>query len=455
MPNIFTHVPGSHTSEPAGVLRFNSLTAGPWRASVVSMKCFLLLVLAAGTAWNREPTQDVNVNSRYTIEAVEVGEKYQARLSPRLKDELNRMVGEKFNQDTLDHLGQRIRKELPGYDVVLKVLRGAKPEHVRVVFDVVRKKVDQDLVMPRLVYHSKQNWSFGADVHLRTGGHKFSFGILTDNDELLERYSGIRGGYEREAGIFRAGVTAASYRAQWNGATQTALDMPDNPQFATIPGIYRTRVYVEPKLEIRPVDPLTVSFGISIQRIETQFPAARNELSNAFVTALRLTERWENSTLGNYGVEGGYSLRAATSSLDSDFVYARHALDGRWWMKHNKDTLVVSFAGGLMTGRAPLFERFVLGNSTTLRGYNKYDIAPFGGNRVAHGSLDYSHRFVRLVYDVGTVWDDGATPQVKHSMAIGVTARPGEVVQDSITFLVAFPLKRGSVTPIFILGMNF
>ena len=212
---------------------------------------------------------------------------------------------------------------------------------------------------------------------------------------------------------------------------------------------------MNPKIEIHPVDPLTVSFGISIQRIETQFPAARNELSNAFATALRLTERWENSTLGNYGVEGGYSLRAATSSLDSDFVYARHALDGRWWMNHNKDTLVVSFAGGLMTGRAPLFERFVLGNSTTLRGYNKYDIAPFGGNRVAHGSLDYSHRFVRLVYDVGTVWDDGTTPQVKHSMAVGLTARPGEVVQDSITFLVAFPLKRGSVNSNFHFGYEF
>src|SRR6478736_2703578 len=162
------------------------------------MRCFLLFFLAVAAAWNQEPVQNVNVNSRYTIEAVEIGAKYETRLSPRLREELNRMVGEKFNQDAVDGLGQRIRKELPGYDVVQKVLRGAKPEHVRVVFEIVRKKLDQDLVVPRLVYHSSQNFSFGADTNLRTGDHKFRFGIITDNDELLERYSGIRGGYERE-----------------------------------------------------------------------------------------------------------------------------------------------------------------------------------------------------------------------------------------------------------------
>ena len=147
---------------------------------------------------------------------------------------------------------------------------------------------------------------------------------------------------------------------------------------------------MHPNVVIQPLEPLTVSFGVSIHRFEMQFPAARNELSNAFTTALRYDERWENSTLGNYGVEGGYSLRAATNSLDSDFIYTRHAIDGRWWMHRNKDVISASFIGGVVTGRAPLFERFVLGNSTTLRGYNKYDLAPLGGDRMAHGSLDYS-----------------------------------------------------------------
>ena len=183
VPNIFTHVPGSHTSEPAGVLRFNSLTAGPWRASVVSMKWFVLLVVAAGTAWNRDATQDVNVNSRYTIEAVEVGEKYEARLSPRLKDDLNQVVGEKFDQETIDRLGERIRKELRGYEVVLKVLRGAKPETVRVVFEVVRKKARPGSCCATAHLPLQAELEFRRRCPPPYNGHNFSFGILTDNDE--------------------------------------------------------------------------------------------------------------------------------------------------------------------------------------------------------------------------------------------------------------------------------
>ena len=414
------------------------------------MKWFVLLLVAAGPAWNQDAAQDVNVNSRYTIEAVEVGEKYESKLSPRLKSDLIKVVGEKFDQATIDRLRERLRKELRGYEVVQKVLRGAKPETVRVVFEIIRKKLDQDIVVPRLVYHARQNWSFGADGHLRLHGHHMTFGMLTDNDERLERYSGIRGGYERETEVFRAGFTVESYRAQWSGATLTAVDAQSE-----IPGIYRERLQVHPNVVIQPLEPLTVSFGVSIHRFEMQFPAARNELSNAFTTALRYDERWENSTLGNYGVEGGYSLRAATNSLDSDFVYTRHAIDGRWWMHRNKDVISASFIGGVLTGRAPLFERFVLGNSTTLRGYNKYDLAPLGGNRVAHGSLDYVHRFLRFIYDVGAVWDDGITPQTRHSLAVGLTANPGSVIQERLTLLLAFPLKRGRVEPMFIVGMNF
>ena len=43
-----------------------------------------------------------------------------------------------------------------------------------------------------------------------------------------------------------------------------------------------------------------------------------------------------------------------------------------------------------MNGRAPLFERFTLGDSRTLRGWSKFDVAPVGGSRVAHGSLEYT-----------------------------------------------------------------
>jgi outer membrane protein assembly factor BamA len=98
-----------------------------------------------------------------------------------------------------------------------------------------------------------------------------------------------------------------------------------------------------------------------------------------------------------------------------------------------------------------LFERFVLGNTTTLRGYNKYDIAPLGGNRMAHGSLDYRHSWARVVYDVGTIYNRGQNAKVRHSIAGGFTS--GGLTAFSL--LVAFPLHQGRMEPIFIVGMNF
>ena len=49
---------------------------------------------------------------------------------------------------------------------------------------------------------------------------------------------------------------------------------------------------------------------------------------------------------------------------------------------------------GVLTGTAPLFERFSLGNTTTLRGWNKYDLAPLapGGHytNVDSGQVNFT-----------------------------------------------------------------
>ena len=73
--------------------------------------------------------------------------------------------------------------------------------------------------------------------------------------------------------------------------------------------------------------------------------------------------------------EAGYDLRAATRSLGSDFAYARHSARAQYSVRVHKEYISASFTAGLMNGRAPLFDRFILGNANTLRGYNKYDVA--------------------------------------------------------------------------------
>ncbi|MBL8175132.1 MAG: BamA/TamA family outer membrane protein [Bryobacterales bacterium] len=414
----------------------------------VVISILVLLSVPSATLCNQDP--DTNVNSRYTVESVEIPAKAESRLSSHLKDDIRSIVGLKFSQESVDRLTQRIKKELRGYQIGQKVTKGAKPESLRVIYEVMRKSPDF-IVQPRLAYHSKQNFSFGVLGDIGNEGHRGSFGFLTDNDELLERFSGFRGGYSRVAagGRFRGGFVVESFRAQWNSAVETALAEQTDGE---VPGIYRTRLHVQPRVQVEVLPGLFLGAGVSLQRFETQFPAARHESSNALISSLRFDRQWEPSGAGKHKLEAGYNLRAATRSLESDFAYSRHSIQVLYSFRQGKDSIRASFVGGALTGRAPLFDRFLLGNSQSLRGYNKYDVAPLGGNRMAHGSLDYRHRWFRAVYDTGTVYNRGGESKVLHSLAAGLTTGHQ---RDAVSFLVAFPLREGRAEPVFIVGMSF
>lgn len=417
------------------------------------MPVVLLLVVLLGLplpGWNQET--DTNVNSRYTVESVELPPKVEGKLSDALKLDISKIIGSKFNQETVDRLSKRIRKELAGYLVLQKITKGASPESIKIVYQVVRGR-HQDVVLPRLVYHSKENFSFGADAETEWNGNRFSVGIVTDNDQLVERFSGVRGGFLRTVldGRVRAGVQIESWRAQWNSAVEQALAAEPHKD---VPGIYRTRLHVNPGVTVEVLPGLTVGAGVSLNRFQTQYPAARFESANVLATSLRLSRQFEPSNLGRHFVEAGYHLRAATSALGTDYHYTRHTVDLAYTIRGAVDGVTFAFTAGRIGGQAPLFERYVLGNSRTLRGYNKYDVAPLGGTRMAHGSIDYRHRWVRLVYDTGTVHDRGGA-KVRHSVAAGLTSGFAMLGKDSLSLLVAFPLKDGRAEPIFIVGMNF
>jgi outer membrane protein assembly factor BamA len=328
-----------------------------------------------------------------------------------------------------------------------------------VVYEVERPRRDNDIILPRLVYSSKQNWTLGADASLGTHDDKVRFGMLTDNDQLLERYSGIRGGYEHDFNDrVSVAFAAESVHTQWNGAVETALAKQPEGNPDNIPGTYRSRLNLQPTITIALIAPLTLTVGVSVQRLENQLPAARTETSNAWVTSLRLQRRWETSVVDKQYVEAGYHLRAATTGLSSDFSYTRHSFEGyyRWTHRDDAESIILSFTAGVLDGRAPLFERFVLGNSTTLRGWNKYDVAPLGGNRMAHGSLEFRRSLFRVFYDTGAVWDSSITgsssAKVRHSIGAGLASGHS---REALTLAVAFPLRQGHMEPMFLLGMNF
>jgi outer membrane protein assembly factor BamA len=193
--------------------------------------------------------------------------------------------------------------------------------------------------------------------------------------------------------------------------------------------------------------PLTLSFGAGFERFDTVFPASRTQSANAAITSLRYQKRTEGWGADQQEWDADYSLRAATRILGSDFAYARHRWEVRYSISRGRQTVSDEATAGLITGRAPLFERYVLGTSTMLRGWNKYDLDPLGGSRLVYNSLDYRYGVFDVFYDTGAVWDPGQEVLARHSVGVGLR-------KSSFMVALAFPIK-GRTSPIFMVGMNY
>jgi hypothetical protein len=242
----------------------------------------------------------------------------------------------------------------------------------------------------------------------------------------------------------RLGFQFASYHEQWGLSTLQELAAAPN-----VPGIYRTRQDFAPSVTLVLAEPLTLSVGTSFERFQKQFPAAHTEAANAVTTTLRYARRMEDSEGNKHELEAGYSLRAATNTLDSDYVYARHQVDAGYTYRRGRQEVMLAFLAGHVSGDPPLFERFVLGNTSTLRGWNKYDLDPLGATSVAYGSLGYGYHGFRVFYDTGALWDGLQSGEVKHSLGLGFGTK------DGFFLALAFPVKAGRARPIFMTGVAF
>ena len=341
-----------------------------------------------------------NVNSKYTVESVEVvPASLVKRVSGSVKADMDAMVGVKFDQAAADSVSKRLGGEIHR-KVDTLVERGTKPEHVKVIYSAPRV-IEADADVTKLVYHSTHGWTGALQTDFDVAGLDFRVGVQSDSDHLLERYAGYNLGVAKRIGErVRIRFDFEDFHQIWNATTLHALEgRPD------VPGVYRERYHMAPTVAISILEPLTATFGVDIQHFQTQFPAARFEASNAVTTTLRYRRRW-GSDASRQEVDAGYGLRAATTILDSDYAYTRHAVTAEYKGKVGESTFSASFLAGILGGRAPLFERFVLGDSRTLRGWSKFDVAPLGGTRVAHGSLEYTFHWLGFFYDAGSVSDE-------------------------------------------------
>jgi hypothetical protein len=404
-------------------------------------------------------TQDSdNVNTRYKVETVIVSgngwttdfaSESNEKLSSSLRKRISGLIGGALNPSALDDIATRLRRELDATTVTRHVTTGDTPACVKVVFEVEDKGSRFDLSVHKFLWDGKEGGSGALEGTAKVGHNSLAVGLVTDGDELVERYTGLTARYENTSlGSDRVHLQLEldSFHDQW----RVMFDQVGSG-FTPVPApaeTYRTRQDFEPAVTFVIAEPLTLTVGASFERLQNQYPGLHADAADAATASLRFHEQFEESDYVQ-NVEAAYSLRAAMPALGSDFGYTRHRWNFRYRMNHGRHVVTDDATAGILTGDAPLFERFVLGNSSTLRGWNKFDLDPTGGNRMVHNSVDYRYGCFEAFYDAGAIWDSGVESAVARQ-GVGVGLRQGW-----LSVAVAFPVRHGRADPIFMMGMNY
>lgn len=411
---------------------------------------------------------DANVNQQYLIESVsisgvEVARFRDSKLSPSLRRSLTSLVGAPCDMSAIGELAGRLRSTLRLQDVHEHLLRGSSPDRVRVDFEVVRKDYAFDLSVPRFVYDSSQGWTTELNANARYREHSVAVGLGSNGDDLAERFTGFSTRYE-DSHVFsdriRFAIGIEGYHDLWNPATVRAISIQSS---STEPGsgasngfaLYRTRRNIAPSLTFVLSRELSVSVGASFERMEMEAPSPTgNETSMSANAATAEVDFGYTAEAGDIlqRWDGTYGLRVATRELGSDFVYCRQNITLRYEWRSGRQLIVDRLIGGAITGQAPLFERFVLGNSSTLQGWNRYAIDPLGGNRMVHDSISYGYQFQQgtpeIFYDTGIVGNGDRLGTLRHSLGVGFR-------QGIFNIATAFPLFQGRFAAVFMAGMNY
>jgi hypothetical protein len=396
-----------------------------------------------------------NINARYTIEAVEIAGIPESKVSQALRDDLHALAGQRFDPDQADRLEERLEAELPNFEVRRRIARGTQSGQIRLIFDV--SEVEPPPPIPftpsrsKLVYHSDMGWSGLLDIPMGGRHHRVTLGFAFDNDDdLIEEYSGYGLRFEsRKVGTERVGVRLdfSSFRQSWREITLTEVESDPH-----IPDAYRTRITLEPAATFAITQHVRVTAGVSFSELESLSRAPESQMASAVVAAIGYTSgsdpRTNKGSKPRSTYEASYELRSATPALDSDLDYRRHFARAHYQYLHRNSGIVAGFFLGRINGRAPLFERFSLGDSSTLRGWNRFDVAPAGGDRVFHHSLEFRYHGLAFFMDGGSVWDEGTENRIRFSTGVGFH-------HDNVFVTVGVPLNADEAGARFLMGVRF
>ena len=339
----------------------------------------------------RDQDRRGDANARYLIERVETRGISESDLADNLNAEVQTLVGKPLGSEDVDQVEAKVRTAFPDYNVSRRVIRGRRSGEIRLVFILDKRESARWLrfapLKSNLVYHSDQGWGALMDFPISGGNFRVTPILAIDHgDELIEEYSGFGVRVEsRKLGTERLGASFewTAFDQDWRDSTLAALAA--NPR---IPGAYDDRTTVTPLVNFAVTRQLSVGGGVAITEIEPLSGAPESQMTNAYLGRVRFDTRWEQGA-ADHAVDAQFTVRSASETLESDFTYKRYFGQAEYAYQRSRHTVLASGLAGGIDGTAPLFERFSLGDSRTLRGWNKYDIAPAGGERVFHTSLEY------------------------------------------------------------------
>jgi hypothetical protein len=396
------------------------------------------------------PKREDNVNARYVVEHADILGVPELELTKELRDDLQALIGKRLDSGEADRLQERLERELPRYDVSRRIQRGSEVGRIRLVYEARKKELPQWLRFESLrssaLFHSEQGWGTYLDLGIGDRNVRFTPIVAIDYaDDLVEEYSGYGLRFEtRKLGTRRVGASFewSRFDQDWRSATLDALALEPG-----IPAPYDTRSTITPQVSFALSPDLSLAAGVSITELEPLFPATDERMSNAAVASITYDRRWKDDLDATHHVEATFGVRAGSRELESDLAYTRYFGQGSYRFDFGRHHLQATGMAGGITGHAPLFERFTLGDSTTLRGWDKYDIAPTGGDRIAYSSIEYRFTGLALFLDIGSVWNANRERHVRVSTGFGFHAGPAFLT-------VGFPLNSDNLTALVSLGLR-
>ena len=216
--------------------------------------------------------------------------------------------------------------------------------------------------------------------------------VAIDNADDLSRSTPATGCASKRGSWARGGSAPAS-SGPGSIRTGAAPRWTRSRSSPTFRGRTTTRSTITPLLKFAFTPDLSIAGGrehLGAGTARRRRPSS--QMANAAVASIDFDRRWNGRVRCDAPRRRPASACApALASSKAISPTRRYLGQGSYRFDFGRHHVQATGMAGGITGHAPLFERFTLGDSTTLRGWDKYDIAPAGGDRVFYSSVEYRY----------------------------------------------------------------